>query len=313
MIIVLSGPTASGKTSLSIRLAHALGGSEAVEIISADAMQLYRGMNIGTAKITAAQMEGIPHHQLDVLEISEEASVQAYQRHGRADIDAIRGAGKIPLIVGGSGLYISALIHGLEFPPRDLSLRTTLQQIYEEHGLTPLLEELRERDLEAWEKIDRANPRRVIRALEVVRLTGKPYQASLPRGEHYYDDVRYLATQCPNEVLHENIAQRTQAMFAAGFVEEVEDLLEAGLSQAPTAARATGYAQVISYLQGELTLHEAQESTTVATRRLAKKQRTWLRAVQEAHSIDPGTDAQRLASDLREGMYKGAHSDYPCS
>lgn len=305
MIIVLSGPTASGKTSLSIRLAHALGGPDAVEIISADAMQLYRGMNIGTAKITEAEMEGIRHHQLDVLDISEEASVQAYQRHGRADIAAILRAGKTPLIVGGSGLYISALINRLEFPPRDYELRWSLEEIYQARGLAPLLEELRERDREAWEVVDHANPRRVIRALEVVRLTGKPYKASLPRAEHFYADVRYLAVGCPKDLLHQRIAKRTEAMFASGFVEEVRALLGRGLAQAPTASRATGYAQVRAYLAGAMSLEQAQEATMVATRQLAKKQRTWIRGVREVREITPDIDAASLAADLHEGMYQG--------
>ena len=278
MIISIVGPTASGKTALSLEIAELLGGPDTVEIISADAMQLYRGMDIGTAKLPVGDRRKIAHHQLDVLDISEEASVAAYQTHAREDIAAILSRGRIPLVVGGSGLYVSGLLDELDFPGHSPAIRAELEATVQQQGLAPLAAELAEKDPEAFEVIDRENPRRVIRALEVVRLTGRPYTPRFPRHTSHYTDVKSFAVTREKEILHESIAQRAENMFAAGLLEETENLVAHGLREAPTARRATGYAEAIAVLDGTITLTEAMESVAGATRRLAKKQGTWFRA-----------------------------------
>ncbi|MDR6939023.1 tRNA (adenosine(37)-N6)-dimethylallyltransferase MiaA [Arcanobacterium hippocoleae] len=277
-IYCIVGPTASGKTALSIALAKALGGVEQAEIISADAMQLYRGMDIGTAKITASEMCGIRHHQLDVLNVRDEASVAKYQESARADLAQIVQNGKIPIIVGGSGLYVSALLDELEFPGTDENIRKELNEIWESFGLDPLISELREKDPVSAAKINLANPRRVIRALEVVRLTGKSYTPVFPRHTAHYSNVVQIGVRVEKEILHERILHRTEKMFATGLLTETENLLSQGLREASTASKATGYAQSIAVIDNEISIDEAIANTAFATRRLAKKQRTWFGA-----------------------------------
>lgn len=303
MILAVVGPTASGKTAFSLELAQALGGEKSVEIISADAMQLYRGMDIGTAKVSFAERKGIPHHQLDVLELHEEASASGYQRSARLDIADIQVRGKIPLIVGGSGLYVSALLDRLDFPGHSPEIRAELESIVQAQGLGPLLEELRMLDYHSYETIDRENPRRVIRALEVVRMTGKPYTPTFPRHTSFYPDVRIFGIWRDPAILRDDIRRRTEGMFASGLLDEVEELVKSGLREAPTASKATGYAQALDVLDGKLSHEEAIEQVAIATRRLAKKQRTWFRADPRISWIElqPETlqcQAQELASQL---------------
>jgi tRNA dimethylallyltransferase len=277
-IVAIVGPTASGKTALSIALAEALGGAQAVEVISADAMQLYRGMNIGTAKITDSERHGIAHHQLDVLDIDQEASAAAYQRHARADLAAIVQRGKIPLIVGGSGLYVSALLDELDFPGHSAVIRSELERIAATEGLEPLREELAQKDLRAYQTIDLHNPRRVIRALEVIRLTGRPYTPRFPRHTSHFPSVVTFGVFRDKDQLTQAIERRTRSMFETGLLDETRELLSRGLREAPTARRATGYAEAIEVIDGTMDMDEAMAATACATRRLAKKQRTWFRA-----------------------------------
>ena len=275
MIVAVVGPTASGKSALSLELAELLGGPDRVEIISADAMQLYRGMDIGTAKLALAERRGIAHHQLDVLDVTDVASVAAYQRQARHDLEAIRDRGKIPIVVGGSGLYVSGLLDKLDFPGTDPAIRAELEHIHAERGLDPLVEELRRRDPASAATINLLNPRRVIRALEVARMTGGSYTPVFPRHTSHYDDVVMLGVRRERQVLNDAIGQRAAAMFAGGLLEETRGLLERGLRDGQTARKATGYAEAIAVIDGKMGVSEAIESVAKATRRLAKKQRTW--------------------------------------
>ncbi|MEW6885667.1 tRNA (adenosine(37)-N6)-dimethylallyltransferase MiaA [Trueperella pyogenes] len=274
-IIAILGSTAAGKSALSLELAELLGGPERVEIVSADAMQLYRGMDIGTAKLSPEERRGITHHQLDVLDVTDVASVAAYQRHARADLNDIRGRGKIAMVVGGSGLYVSGLLDELNFPGTDATIRRELENIHEAEGLGPLIAELRERDPVTANTINLRNPRRVIRALEVVRLTGTSYTPVFPRHTSHYDDVVMIGVRRTREVLNQAIGRRAACMFADGLVEETRSLLEAGLREGETARKATGYAEAIAVIDGKMSEAEAIDSVALATRRLAKKQRTW--------------------------------------
>ncbi|MEW6861385.1 tRNA (adenosine(37)-N6)-dimethylallyltransferase MiaA [Trueperella pyogenes] len=274
-IIAVLGSTAAGKSALSLELAELLGGPERVEIVSADAMQLYRGMDIGTAKLSPEERRGITHHQLDVLDVTDVASVAAYQRHARADLNDIRGRGKIAMVVGGSGLYVSGLLDELNFPGTDATIRRELESIHEAEGLGPLIAELRERDPVTANTINLRNPRRVIRALEVVRLTGTSYTPVFPRHTSHYDDVVMIGVRRAREVLNQAIGRRAACMFADGLVEETRSLLEAGLREGETARKATGYAEAIAVIDGKMSEAEAIDSVALATRRLAKKQRTW--------------------------------------
>ncbi|MEW6919374.1 tRNA (adenosine(37)-N6)-dimethylallyltransferase MiaA [Trueperella pyogenes] len=274
-IIAILGSTAAGKSALSLELAELLGGPERVEIVSADAMQLYRGMDIGTAKLSPEERRGITHHQLDVLDVTDVASVAAYQRHARADLNDIRGRGKIAMVVGGSGLYVSGLLDELNFPGTDATIRRELESIHEAEGLGPLIAELRERDPVTANTINLRNPRRVIRALEVVRLTGTSYTPVFPRHTSHYDDVVMIGVRRAREVLNQAIGRRAACMFADGLVEETRSLLEAGLREGETARKATGYAEAIAVIDGKMSEAEAIDSVALATRRLAKKQRTW--------------------------------------
>lgn len=280
MIIAVVGPTASGKTNFSLQLARYLGGSAKVEIISADSMQLYKGMDIGTAKVTPEEAGDIVHHQLDVLEVTEAASAAAYQKYARADLAAIEARGKIPLIVGGSGLYVAALLDELRFPGTDVEIRAELESIYETEGLAPLAQELAQKDPVSAAAIDMQNPRRVIRALEVVRLTGESYTPVFPRHTSHYADISLLGIGVEKAVLEARIAARTADMFSKGLLVEAAQVLEAGILRGSTAQKATGYMQAIAVLQGKIPLAEAVANTEQATRRLAKKQNTWFHADQ---------------------------------
>ncbi|MDY5148564.1 tRNA (adenosine(37)-N6)-dimethylallyltransferase MiaA [Actinotignum sanguinis] len=302
MIIAVVGPTASGKTSVSLELAELLGGPEKIEIISADAMQLYRGLDIGTAKLPFAQRRGIHHHQIDELDIAEEASVAAYQKHARQDLRAITAAGKIPVVVGGSGLYVSALLDELQFPGTDPGLRAAITE--EARSDFPrLLRELEERDPEAYATIDTRNERRVIRALEVIRLTGKPYTPRFPRHTSHYEDVHIFAIHRDVTDLHAAINARVDDMMREGLLEETAGLLRRGLREAPTASRATGYPQAMAILDGSLSLAAGTEEIRIATRKLARRQRSWFRADPritwlEANAATPAQLASRILEEL---------------
>ena len=286
MIIAIVGATATGKTALSLEVADILGGAEKAEIISADAMQLYRGMDIGTAKIPYEERRGIAHHQLDVLDVRDEASVAAYQRYARADLEDIQARGKTPIIVGGSGLYVSGLLDELDFPGHDDAIRQQLEEEYGLHGIEKLREELRDKDPQAYEAINPANHRRIIRALEVIRLTGRPFTARFPRHTSHYRDIHMFGVMRDKAVLRNAIEERTASMVAHGLVEETRVLINHGLLEGKTARTATGYREAVSVIQGDMSVPEAQEAVSTATRKLAKKQRTWFKADPRIEWID---------------------------
>ena len=286
MIIAIVGATATGKTALSLEVAERLGGADAVEIISADAMQLYRGMDIGTAKLPFEQRRGIAHHQLDVLDVREEASVAAYQRSARADIADIQARGKIPILVGGSGLYISAVLDELDFPGHDQQIRVALEAQLETEGIQPLLVELTEKDPQAAAVIAPENIRRIIRALEVIRLTGKPFTPRFPRHTSHYEGIHSFLVTREKTLLDEVIARRTHSMFDEGLIEETRYLLTQGLEEGRTASGAIGYSQAIEVLKGTMTREEAEVAITGATIKLTKKQGTWFRADKRLDILD---------------------------
>lgn len=299
MIVSIVGPTASGKTALSLELAALLGGPDSVEIISADAMQLYRGMDIGTAKLPLEQRLGIPHHQVDVLDVTDEASVAAYQRSARLDVADIQSRDRIPIVVGGSGLYVSGLLDELDFPGHDSRIRAELEATVTMQGLAPLVAELAQKDPRAYATMDVANPRRVVRALEVIRLTGQPYTPRFPRHTSHFESVLMFAVTREKTVLHDSIERRAQDMMKSGLLEETRGLIDVGLRHAPTASRATGYAQALDVIDGNLTPQEAIESIALATRRLAKKQGTWFRADPRLTWFDlTDGDLTRVARDI---------------
>jgi tRNA dimethylallyltransferase len=269
-VIAVVGPTAAGKSALGIALAHALGG----EVVNADSMQLYRGMDIGTAKLTPAEREGVPHHVLDIWDVTEPASVAAYQRVARAAIDDVRARGRVPILVGGSGLYVRAVLEEFEFPGTDVELRASLEAELAERGAALLYERLRAADPTAAAKILPTNGRRIVRALEVIALTGAPFTASLPDPKPYYDAVQIGVDRAD---LASRVATRVDVMFAAGLVAETAALAERGLRDGRTASRALGYQQVLAHLAGECTEEEARDETVRATRRFVRRQRTWFR------------------------------------
>ena len=271
-LVVLAGATATGKSSLSVELAQAID----AEIINADSMQVYRGMDIGTAKITLEERQGISHHMLDVLDVNQDSNVAWYQSGAREVIDEIHSRGKSVVMVGGTGLYIKAVIDELNFPDTDPMVRHTLNKEAEDLGIDAMFARLEKLDPAAAIAIDRANLRRIIRALEVIEITGKPFTANLPREESIrYPEARQFGLVMDRELLSERIDQRVNTMFENGFVEEVQKLMSSGLLEGRTAQRALGYSQIVSHLQGETSLDAAVEETKRATRQYARRQETW--------------------------------------
>ena len=288
--IAVVGPTGTGKSDLALAVAERLGG----QIVNADAMQQYRGMDIGTAKLRPEERRGIPHHQLDVLDVTETATVARYQRAAAADVEAVAAAGDVPIIVGGSMLYIQSLLDDWAFPATDPAVRARWEQRLAEIGPAALHAELARVDPEAATGIRPTDGRRIVRALEVVELTGRPFAASKPAvGTPRWDTV-IVGLDWPTELLDERLARRTDAMFAAGLVEEVRGLLERGLREGRTAARALGYAQVIEALDvggGAEAVAQARERTFIGTRRYVRRQRSWFRRDHRIHWLDGRTGA----------------------
>lgn len=272
-MVAVVGATAAGKTGLSLDLAEALGG----EVVNTDAMQLYRGMDVGTAKLPPDERRGIPHHLLDTLEVTEPATVAEFQEQARAVIAELRGRGATPVLVGGSALYTRAVLDEFEFPGTDPEVRTRLEAELAEVGSAALHARLAEVDPESAARILVENGRRVVRALEVLEITGRPFSATLPRLEYVDPRTVQVGVDIDRPTLDARIAKRVEEMFAAGFVAEVERLLERGLAQGRTAGRAIGYPEVAAHLAGELSLDEARERTVVATRRFARRQDAWFR------------------------------------
>ncbi len=289
-VIAVVGATATGKSRLALGLAAALGDAE---IVNADAMQLYRGMDIGTAKVPPTERRGVPHHQLDVLDPSEDASVAAYQRHARRDIAGIVAAGRWVIVVGGSGLYVRAVLDELRFPGTDAVVRAHLEERARREGSPVLHAELAAKDPVAAAVIDARNVRRVVRALEVIELTGAPFSATLPSGEYHRPTVQ-VGLRLPVPELDGRIALRSATMITDGLVDEVVGL--GPLSR--TAARATGYAQVLDHLAGSATLGETVEAIALATRQLARRQVKWFRRDARIHWLDAADPDAALGAAL---------------
>ncbi len=298
--VAIVGATATGKSSLALALAEALGG----EVVNADAMQFYRGMDIGTAKLTESERRGIAHHQIDTLDVTEDASVARYQHDAREDIRSIHAKGRRAVAVGGSGLYIRALLDAFEFPATDPDVRAGLETRAEVVGPGILHRELAVADPEAARKISPKNTKRIVRALEVITLTGRPFSSSLPRRE-YAIPAAQIGLRLPREVLDARIDARAEAMWEAGLLAEVERLVERGLRSGVTARRAVGYAEALACLAGDLTEDEALEATARNTRRLARKQHTWFGADPRIAWIDGpagADDIDRVVADARAAL-----------
>jgi tRNA dimethylallyltransferase len=271
-VIAIVGPTAAGKSGLSLRLARQLDG----EVVNADSMQLYRGMDIGTAKLPPDQRDGVPHHLLDIWDVTAAANVAEYQRLARRAIDAIHARGRLPIVVGGSGLYVRAVIDNLDFPGTDPELRERLEDELAEVGPAVMHARLARLDPAAAGAILPGNGRRIVRALEVLELSGRPFSARLPGYEAVYDAVQ-IGVELPRDRLDERIAARVAGMWRDGLVAEVAGLAEAGLREGRTASRALGYAQVLRFLDGQWPEEEAAAQTVKATRRFARRQLSWFR------------------------------------
>lgn len=264
------GPTGVGKSALSLDLAHAVSG----EVVNADSMQLYRGMDIGTAKLPVAERRGVPHHLLDIWGLDRLATVADYQQLARAAIRDIQSRGNVPILVGGSGLYINAAVDAMEFPGIDPVVRARWEAELERIGPVALHQVLAERDPKAAELMEPKNGRRIVRALEVIEITGQPYNAGLGVPESYLPTVR-IGLRRSRDELDALISDRVMHMWNLGWVDEVRTLLSQGLAAAPTASRALGYSQIMGMLAGELNEEQAIESTTVATRRFVRRQHSW--------------------------------------
>jgi tRNA dimethylallyltransferase len=271
-VIAVVGPTAAGKTALSLDLATALG----AEVVNADSMQLYRGMDIGTAKLRPEQRRGVPHHVFDLWEVTEPASVAEYQRAARRAIDDVLARGRTALLVGGSGLYLRAVLEHFDFPGTDERLRADLEAELAQVGPAPLHARLAERDPAAAGRILPSNGRRIVRALEVVQLTGSPFVARLPEPRPYYPAI-HIGVDVDTDTLDERVARRVDQMWEQGLVEEVRMLAGRGLRDGRTAGRALGYQQVLAHLAGACSQDEARAATIRATRRFVRRQRSWFR------------------------------------
>jgi tRNA dimethylallyltransferase len=295
--IFIAGPTAVGKSAVALALAEQCGG----EIISVDSMQVYRGLDLGTAKPTAAERARVPHHLIDVAELTEAFDAAKFAALAERAVKEIQARGRLPIFCGGTGLYFKAYLEGLgEAPPSDEKLRAELEAV----SLAELMRELEQRDPVTFAKIDRNNPRRVIRALEVIRLTGKPFSAQRaewnpsstlhPSSSHFY----CLSRQSTD--LHARINARVDEMFAAGLVEETRQLLQHGLEQNKTALQAIGYRQVVEHLRGERALAETIELVKIKTRQFAKRQLTWFRKHAKARwiEVNPDTPVAQICIQL---------------
>ena len=271
-LIFIVGATATGKSALAIELAMKIG----AEIVNADSMQMYKGMDIGTAKLPLSERAGIPHHLIDTLEITEEASVAQYQLAARECIDSLLSKSVPVIVVGGTGLYVKSILDELNFPETDLEIREKIQKLGEEIGGKALHKRLEKLDPAAAAAIPEENVRRVVRALEVIEITGKPFTANLPRGESSrYPMAAQYGLTLNREKLTEIIDERVEKMWQAGFVQEVKNLISKGLRSGKTARAAIGYSQIMKFLDGEMSEAQAREDTKQATRQYARRQETW--------------------------------------
>ena len=297
-VVAVVGATATGKSDLAVELAVRLGG----EVVNADSMQLYRGMDVGTAKLTAAERRGVPHHLLDVWDVRVAANVADYQSLVRRTLLDLASRGRPAVLVGGSGLYVRAALDDLAFPGTDDDVRARLEDELAEQGPAALHARLREVDPAAAAAILASNGRRVVRALEVVEITGRPFTASLPEPGSYAVPAVQLGLALDRPALDERIAARVDRMWAGGLVDEVRRLADEGLREGRTASRALGYAQVLRHLAGEWTEQQARDETVRATRRFARRQESWFRRDSRVRWLDAG------APDLVERALAGTRA-----
>nr|MBA3266267.1 tRNA (adenosine(37)-N6)-dimethylallyltransferase MiaA [Nocardioidaceae bacterium] len=270
-VVAVVGPTAAGKSHVAVELALAVAG----EVVNGDSMQLYRGMDIGTAKLSLAERRGVPHHLLDVLDVGQPATVAEFQGWAREAISDCRSRGATPILTGGSALYLRAVLDEFEFPGTDPTVRDRIEADLRAQGVARLHARLLGLDPAAAAAILPGNERRIVRALEVIELTGGPFRASLPEHVYAFDSVVQVGIDVPRAVLDERIEARVDQMWRAGFVDEVRRLERQGLREGRTASRALGYRQILRFLAGECSEDEARAATVLATRKFAKRQATW--------------------------------------
>ncbi len=283
MLVVVGGATGTGKSRIALDIAEALGRiGRPAEVVNADAMQLYRGMDIGTAKIPVTERRGITHHMLDVLDVNQDATVAAYQAATRSLISTLASRGITPVLVGGTGLYIDAVIHRLEFPGTDPAVRLHWENELAARGPGALAQRLREVDSASAQAIDSSDGRRLVRALEVWELTGRPFSDFTQWANVPWCEYRMVVLDEPQETLAQSLRERADTMWASGLVEETKELKAKGLNRGTTAGKAIGYAQALAHLDGGLDLAEARQQTATATIQYARRQRTWFRRYKEA-------------------------------
>jgi tRNA dimethylallyltransferase len=277
-LIAIVGSTGTGKSELAIRIAETIRDQGlSAEIVNADAMQLYRGMDIGTAKLPTKERRGIEHHLIDVLDVTQESTAAEYQKLARAKILEIQSRSAVPILVGGSMLYVAAVLNNFEFPVRDKDLRAQLEQQLLELGPEAMHQKLAEIDAVAASRIDPENGRRIVRALEIVTLTGEPFAAALPDEIDSWQEVIEIGLRMDREILVARLEQRVRLMWESGMVTETENLIAQGLRESVTAGYAIGYAQALAQLDGELDQEQAIESTTKLTQKYARRQMSWFK------------------------------------
>ncbi len=305
MIVAVVGATGTGKSALSLDLAERLAARGLrAEVVNGDAMQLYRGMDIGTAKLPVSERRGIAHHLLDVLDVTDEASVARYQQDARGAIDGILTRGAVPILVGGSMLYVAAVLTDFRFPGTDQVVRARWESVLAERGTTELFLELQRRDPEAAAAIGPHNARRIVRALEVIELTGEPFSVGLAARDTPWRPYRQFGVALDRPALVERLDARVAGMWAQGLLDEVAALRERGLERGATASRAIGYAQALGQLRGELGESEAITETAALTRRYARRQLSWFRrdrTIEWVEALDPGL-AQRVEQRVLEAL-----------
>ncbi len=301
-VIAVVGATATGKSGLGTGLARALGG----EVVNADSMQLYQGMDIGTAKEPAAARQGVPHHLLDIWPVTRTANVADYQHLARAVIDDIIARGRLPVLVGGSGLYVRAALEDLNFPGTDQGVRDRLEGELNRAGAAALHARLAALDPPAADAILPSNGRRIVRALEVIEISGRPFTATMPAYGHARPAIQ-IGLTLPRPDLDQRIAARVDRMWESGFEAEVRGLAAVGLRQGKTASRALGYAQMLRHLDGELTLDEARAETIRATKRFARRQESWFRRDPRVHWLE-ASPGNSLLTDVLRHVHAGEPS-----
>lgn len=299
MIIAIVGATGTGKSDLALDIAeHLISTGQPAEIVNADASQLYRGMDIGTAKVPVSERRGIPHHMLDVLDVTAEGSVAQFQIDARAAIDDIEARGATAILVGGSGLYVWSVLFDFEFPGTDAEIRERLEQRLESEGIGALAAELERLDPEAYEGIDVRNARRLVRALEVVELTGKPFGSGLGAEQRPWREHIMIGLRVPRDELTARLDARAQAMFDNGLVDEVRGLIPLGIERGVTASRAIGYAQALGVIHATMSIAEAIDETSALTRRFARRQVSWFTRNPNIHWFDAPASVADVLSAL---------------